>query len=41
MRRHGYGVTFARSGREALAQAARCRADAVILDLGVPGSGFS
>ncbi len=36
LRRHGYGVTFATTGREALAQAARCRADAVILDLGLP-----
>jgi two-component system, OmpR family, KDP operon response regulator KdpE len=36
LRRHGYDVTFATTGREALAQAARCRADAVILDLGLP-----
>jgi two-component system, OmpR family, KDP operon response regulator KdpE len=36
LRRHGYGVTFATTGREALAQAAHCRADAIILDLGLP-----
>jgi two-component system, OmpR family, KDP operon response regulator KdpE len=36
LRRQGYGVTFATTGREALAQAARCRADAVILDLSLP-----
>jgi two-component system KDP operon response regulator KdpE len=36
LRRHGYGVTFATNGREALAQAAQCRADAIILDLGLP-----
>jgi two-component system, OmpR family, KDP operon response regulator KdpE len=36
LRRRGYGVTYATTGREALAQAARCRADAIILDLGLP-----
>jgi two-component system, OmpR family, KDP operon response regulator KdpE len=36
LRRHGYGVTFATTGREALAQAAHCHADAIILDLGLP-----
>jgi two-component system, OmpR family, KDP operon response regulator KdpE len=36
LRRHGYSVTYATTGREALAEAARCRADAVILDLGLP-----
>jgi two-component system, OmpR family, KDP operon response regulator KdpE len=36
LRRRGYGVTFATTGREALAQAAHCRADAIILDLGLP-----
>jgi two-component system, OmpR family, KDP operon response regulator KdpE len=36
LHRHGYGVTFATTGRDALAQAPRCRADAVILDLGLP-----
>jgi two-component system, OmpR family, KDP operon response regulator KdpE len=36
LRRHGYSVTFATTGRAALAQAARCRADAIILDLGLP-----
>jgi two-component system, OmpR family, KDP operon response regulator KdpE len=39
LRRHGYGVTFATTGRDALTQAARCRADAVILDLGLPDIG--
>jgi len=36
LRRRGYGVAFATTGRAALAQAARCRADAIILDLGLP-----
>jgi two-component system, OmpR family, KDP operon response regulator KdpE len=36
LRRHGYDVTLATTGHEALTQAARCRADAVILDLGLP-----
>jgi two-component system, OmpR family, KDP operon response regulator KdpE len=36
LRRRGYGVSFATTGREALAQAAHCRADAIILDLGLP-----
>lgn len=36
LRAHGYGVTWARSGREALEEAARPDISLVILDLGLP-----
>jgi two-component system, OmpR family, KDP operon response regulator KdpE len=36
LRRHGYEVRFATNGEQALAQLARCPADAVVLDLGLP-----
>jgi two-component system, OmpR family, KDP operon response regulator KdpE len=39
LRRRGYGVTFARTGSEAISQTARCPADAVVLDLGLPDIG--
>ncbi len=36
LRRRGYGVQFATSGHQALARAAGCPDDAIILDLGLP-----
>jgi two-component system, OmpR family, KDP operon response regulator KdpE len=36
LRRRGYGVDFATTGSQAIAQTARSPADAVILDLGLP-----
>jgi two-component system, OmpR family, KDP operon response regulator KdpE len=36
LRRRGYGVNFATTGGQAISETARCPADAVILDLGLP-----